>query len=306
METAEDVINLRKDLYARSLADKIAKDTAQFNLREVYKPLLEGQKEQTEKLAKAQQNMQDARAQDLTQKHEELINEIRKQPYTIPLIKSLNNNPKIIDVINGKSDGSDLTGREQNILKEVDKVDDRVLRTLIEFYSTPRSETLIESGIETMLSREPMDEEQQVAKDMFDEILQMKDDPKKEETRLALKELFDKRENQDKLLTYLDTISYQFDLNRYPYTVIKRVNPDLYNEVKELRKQKMGKGCRSNVKFLSSDPNELFKKLHILIAEKEAGNNNVLNEASAITDELRRLGLLSVGEIKNIYKLIAK
>ena len=61
----------------------------------------------------------------------------------------------------------------------------------------------------------------------------------------------------------------------------------------------MGKGCRSNVKFLSSDPNELFKNLHILIAEKEAGNNNVLNEASAITDELRRLGLLSVGEIKN-------
>jgi len=46
--------------------------------------------------------------------------------------------------------------------------------------------------------------------------------------------------------------------------------------------------------------------LQILIAEKEAGNNNVLNEASAITDELRRQGQLSIAEVKKIYRLIAK
>jgi len=63
-----------------------------------------------------------------------------------------------------------------------------------------------------------------------------------------------------------------------------------------------GKG----VAFLSSDPNELFKKLNILIAEKEAGHTNVLNEASAIVDELRRLGLLTISQIKKIHKLITK
>ncbi len=67
---------------------------------------------------------------------------------------------------------------------------------------------------------------------------------------------------------------------------------------------KTGTGCRVN--FLSTDPNELFNKLQILIAEKEAGNNNVLNEASAITDELRRQGHLSIAEVKKIYELIAK
>ena len=66
--------------------------------------------------------------------------------------------------------------------------------------------------------------------------------------------------------------------------------------------KRQGKG----VSFLSSDPNELFGKLRILLAEKEAGNNNVLNEASAIVDELKRQGLLSLEEIKKIYELIAK
>ena len=76
------------------------------------------------------------------------------------------------------------------------------------------------------------------------------------------------------------------------------MNLDLYKKIKEL---KTGKGF---VKFLSSDPQELFNKLNILIAEKEAGNNNVLNEASAITDELRRLGFLTINQIKKLYTFL--
>jgi len=56
------------------------------------------------------------------------------------LIKSLNNNPKVIDVINGESDGSDLTSSEQHILKQIDKFDYRLLRTLIDFYSPTQHE----------------------------------------------------------------------------------------------------------------------------------------------------------------------
>jgi len=43
--TIEDVIKLRKELKARSLADKLAKETTQFNLREICKPIIEGQKQ---------------------------------------------------------------------------------------------------------------------------------------------------------------------------------------------------------------------------------------------------------------------
>ena len=271
----KNVSNLKKELYSRSLADKIAKDTAQFNLREAYKPLLEGQKETSEAQMRQQQNLQDARSRDLTQKHEQLISEIKTQPFVIPLIKSLNNSPKIIDVINGKSDGSDLTGKEQHVLQQLDKVDDRILKTLIDHYSfseASRSEILSrtaadgESGVETV----SMSEE---AQQLFDTIMQMRDNTNKEETRQALKELFEKQENKDTFFRYLEAINYQFDLSRYPYTIIRHLNPDFYKEIKEHKQTKTGKG----VSFLSSDPNELFGKLRILLAEKEAGNNNVLN-----------------------------
>jgi len=50
----------------------------------------------------------------------------------------------------------------------------------------------------------------------------------------------------------------------------------------------------TGVKFLSSDPKVFMNKLKILFAEKKAGNNNVFDEISAISDELRRSGVLSL------------
>jgi len=48
------VIKLGQVLKARSLADKIAKDTTQFILGKAYKPLLEGQTAQTKEITKTQ------------------------------------------------------------------------------------------------------------------------------------------------------------------------------------------------------------------------------------------------------------
>ena len=196
-----------------------------------------------------QQNLQDARSQDLTQKHEQLISEIKTQPFVIPLIKSLNNSPKIIDVINGKSDGSDLSVEEQHILKQLNDVDDRVLRTLIEHYSVSGPDD--ESGIETMLSRGSVGDE---ARDMFDAIMQMKDNANKEETKQALKELFEEQENKDKFLRYLEAIHYQFDLSRYPYTIYHTIYPYQGSESRFLcrnkRTQEAEDGYRMPCQFL--------------------------------------------------------
>jgi len=43
-------------------------------------------------------------------------------------------------------------------------------------------------------------------------------------------------------------------------------------------------------------------KLKILLAERDAGNNYVFDEISAIADELRRTSVLSLKQIKNLYK----
>jgi len=45
-----------------------------------------------------------------------------------------------------------------------------------------------------------------------------------------------------------------------------------------------------------------LNKLKILLAEKDAGNNNVFDEISAIADALRRTGVLSLKQLKNLYK----
>jgi len=66
-------------------------------------------------------------------------------------------------------------------------------------------------------------------------------------------------------------------------------------------KSHLGSGMKS-VKFIPSNPKILMNKLKILLAEKDAGNNNVFDEISAIADELRRTGVLSLKQIKNLYK----
>jgi len=38
------------------------------------------------------------------------------------------------------------------------------------------------------------------------------------------------------------------------------------------------------------------------LAEKSAGNNNVFDEVSAISDELSRSGVLSLIQLKSLYK----
>ena len=80
---------MRNELKATSLQEKIAKDTAQFNLREIYKPIIEGQKQQTQDITKSQKEtpeaqirqkeaIQDQRSQDSAQKHDLLIGETKK------------------------------------------------------------------------------------------------------------------------------------------------------------------------------------------------------------------------------------
>ena len=81
---------MRKELKARSLQDKIAKDTAQFNLRQIYKPIIEGQKQQTQSQKETSEEQQLVKSQEEQERHDLLIEEIRKQPLIIPLIKSLN------------------------------------------------------------------------------------------------------------------------------------------------------------------------------------------------------------------------
>ena len=63
-----------------------------------------------------------------------------------------------------------------------------------------------------------------------------------------------------------------------------------------------GKG--TGVKFLTSNAKVLVNELNRLLGSFKAGNNGVFNEIAAITDELRRKGVLNINHVKNIYKFL--
>jgi len=222
--TIEDVIKLRKELKARSLADKLAKETAQFNLREIYKPIIEGQKQQTlsqketsEEQLRQQRQLQGVKSQEEQQRHDLLIEEIKKQPLVIPLIKSLNKQTNVVKVIKGESDGSALTGKEQHILQQVNKVVDRVLRTLIDFYSVPLTtieKTMSESGIGTseflpsteeltkskLEMSELLRKQEEEGKNLYDYLIGLQTYTDRQRILQDTKWVFTKRENKDSFI----------------------------------------------------------------------------------------------------------
>ena len=63
-----------------------------------------------------------------------------------------------------------------------------------------------------------------------------------------------------------------------------------------------GKG--TGVKFLTSNVEVLVNELNRLLGSFRAGNNGIFNEIAAITDELRRKGVLNINHVKNIYKFL--
>ena len=55
-----------------------------------------------------------------------------------------------------------------------------------------------------------------------------------EETRM----MFIKRENNDNFIQYLNSIDFNINLGKFPFTTIKTVHPDFYNEIQQLKKRK--------------------------------------------------------------------
>lgn len=299
-EVLRKLVEGRTFLKERSTQEKIAKDYGQTMLKEMYKPLIVGQESQLKETQSITQKQSAAARQKeiitqqkdaiKQQQHQELINEIKRQPFIVPLIKSLNNYPTVVDVITGKAPANSLTGQEQGVLRELENVDDRILRTLIEYYVNKPDLT------ETIAEDSPGNS----------------DDDKYGETLYAHAQTATVKDIEEMSKTDMEALK-KYLIEHPNIKLDGRVNPwkkfnnacrgftSSVHSLRELdKKQFSGKG----VKFLSSNPSELLKKLNLLIAEKDAGNTNVLSEASAIVDELRRLGMLTISQIKKIYNLI--
>ena len=86
---------------------------------------------------------------------------------------------------------------------------------------------------------------------------------------------------------------------------ISQFNPALYSAFKQVKKGKTGKGlscgCKS-VKFLPNNKKDLSHELIRLMSAYKSGNKAVFNQLNAVIDELRRKGVLTLQQSKQIYQ----
>jgi len=107
------------------------------------------------------------------------------------------------------------------------------------------------------------------------------------------------------LINYIIKNNPKINKSSNPWVLINKNMPNYFEDLAiaklNAEQSHLGTGIKS-VKFLPSDPKIIMNKLKILLAEKSAGNNNVFDEISAIADELRRTGVLSLKQFKNLYE----
>jgi len=370
------------------LAQKISRQQNLGNLEDIYKPILSNQVKQINETKVTNSKLDESNAEltnilqqlvvngDLTNAASQVIvnkldkldkgvlnkrlNTVNKKPETIALIQTLSKYPKVVNAIK-TGDIAELNNAEIKVFNELNKLDDRTLDILVDYYSnvepdsgslfdtrpssrasqaldeedvaTKIGNTYSDSGIGTASNitsvtgaeggvndaasfRENAIRQQAAFKEKSNLVYSLVNyETTKKSEQAILKYINDdyKYEYVDRnnvtvekevsgtklLINYLITHNINPGKRSYPWRIINS-NTNVFDELDVARRHAAPSG--TGVKFLSSNPKILLTRLNILLAEKKAGNNNVFDEISATSDELRRNGVLSLRQIKNLYK----
>lgn len=73
----------------------------------------------------------------------------------------------------------------------------------------------------------------------------------------------------------------------------------------ESRRKRKAEKIGTGIKFLPSDTKDLVSEMNRLLGSYIAGNKNTFNEISAISDLLRKRGLISPNMNKKIFKYLS-
>jgi hypothetical protein len=85
---------------------------------------------------------------------------------------------------------------------------------------------------------------------------------------------------------------------------VKKYEKRMHMEGKYLYKPEEEFPTGKGIKFLPSNYKELKNKSLLAFGSYKAGNKNTFNEISAVMDELRRQGKISIKDIKGIFELM--
>ena len=289
-ENLRPLIAADKELSSLFRNEMLRKIGLQQHLREMYKPITEETKaiaskieEGTTKSSEIATKIEEGtrQASNFEERKSELLKQINEQPKLGEILTLLQNYPEVINYL--RDIDYNLAERDNRIIELINKLPDDQQQVLRDYF---------------ILRKEPTSPSRRIvptgASDLYRQLIDANGNISRTTSILTDASLEDIEKLKEEVAKDKTVNLYQHNV----WSAVNRVIKSFIRDVKIIRKSKKGQG----IQFLPSGTRELKNKLVLALGSYKAGNTNTFNEISAIMDEMRRRGEMSIKDIKGIFK----
>ena len=289
-ENLRPLIAADKELSSLFRGEMLRKIGLQQHLREMYKPITEETKaiaskieEGTTKSSEIATKIEEGtrQASNFEERKSELLKQINEQPKLGEILTLLQNYPEVINYL--RDIDYNLAERDNRIIELINKLPDDQQQVLRDYF---------------ILRKEPTSPSRRIvptgASDLYRQLIDANGNISRTTSILTDASDQDIQKLKEEVANDKTVNLYQHNV----WSAVNRVIKSFIRDVKIIRKSKKGQG----IQFLPSGTRELKNKLVLALGSYKAGNTNTFNEISAIMDEMRRRGEMSIKDIKGIFK----
>ena len=289
-ENLRPLIAADKELSSLFRGEMLRKIGLQQHLREMYKPITEETKaiaskieEGTTKSSEIATKIEEGtrQASNFEERKSELLKQINEQPKLGEILTLLQNYPEVINYL--RDIDYNLAERDNRIIELINKLPDDQQQVLRDYF---------------ILRKEPTSPSRRIvptgASDLYRQLIDANGNISRTTSILTDASPEDIEKLKEEVANDKTVNLYQHNV----WSAVNRVIKSFIRDVKIIRKSKKGQG----IQFLPSGTRELKNKLVLALGSYKAGNTNTFNEISAIMDEMRRRGEMSIKDIKGIFK----
>ena len=289
-ENLRPLIAADKELSSLFRNEMLRKIGLQQHLREMYKPITEETKaiaskieEGTTKSSEIATKIEEGtrQASNFEERKSELLKQINEQPKLGEILTLLQNYPEVINYL--RDIDYNLAERDNRIIELINKLPDDQQQVLRDYF---------------ILRKEPTSPSRRIvptgASDLYRQLIDANGNISRTTSILTDASPEDIEKLKEEVANDKTVNLYQHNV----WSAVNRVIKSFIRDVKIIRKSKTGQG----IQFLPSGTRELKNKLVLALGSYKAGNTNTFNEISAIMDEMRRRGEMSIKDIKGIFK----
>ena len=289
-ENLRPLIAADKELSSLFKGEMLRKIGLQQHLREMYKPITEETKaiaskieEGTTKSSEIATKIEEGtrQASNFEERKSELLKQINEQPKLGEILTLLQNYPEVINYL--RDIDYNLAERDNRIIELINKLPDDQQQVLRDYF---------------ILRKEPTSPSRRIvptgASDLYRQLIDANGNISRTTSILT-------DASPEDIEKLKEEVANDKTVNLYQHNVwgaVNRVIKSFIRDVKIIRKSKKGQG----IQFLPPGTRELKNKLVLALGSYKAGNTNTFNEISAIMDEMRRRGEMSIKDIKGIFK----